>query len=65
MKLNLDRRDLREDCRDVNHDQVRFEHFTPKAQAAIRATGCATFWEFDHSTYKVIDLPKSDHVPAT
>ena len=60
MKLTLDREDLREEHRNINCSQTRFEHFLEKAQDAIRVVGRATFWEYARRNHNAIYPPKGD-----
>lgn len=58
MKLTLDRLDMKNEYRDVNCSQVKFEYFKTEVQLAIRAVGRATFWNWDRKSYNSVRPPK-------
>ncbi len=58
MQLELYREDLdRQFQRFYTVGQVRYEHFTPHAQAAIVTVGQGIFWMPDRVDYQLIEPP--------
>lgn len=63
MKLTIDREDLKPEHRDVNCSLLKFDHFLPEVQNAVRVVGQATFREYSGNSYSVI-RPHPEEVNA-
>ena len=66
MRLTLDPLDLRPEFEDegIPTSQVRFKHFKPEAQKAIRAAGGAIYYTWERDNYNSIRPPKNVLVRA-